>query len=160
MAAREGKKVIYLFKTAKVAASVLAFQTEGSESVSNDVETTKTKSGPITTASGAEIEIGVTAVGSSESQELLDSLKEACKKNEEVECWKANLDQPGTGDNKFKGTYYKGRISEFTENEGAEDHLECEISYAVNGLGADGEVTVTAEQQEVASYVFKDTTEE
>ena len=39
----------------------------------------------------------------------------------------------------------------------AEDFVEVEHTFAINGSGVRGDVTVTAEQQELANYVFTDT---
>mgnify|MGYP007026178601 FL=1 len=39
----------------------------------------------------------------------------------------------------------------------AEDMVEVSLTFGINGSGARGNVTVSAEQQEIASYVFKDT---
>ena len=36
-------------------------------------------------------------------------------------------------------------------------HVECSTTFGINGTGADGDVTVSAEQQEIAAYVFADT---
>ena len=78
--------------------------------------------------------------------------------NEIVEIWEANLAEPvGEGTNKFKGTYYQGYLSEFTKTSSSEEHVECETTFKINGSGADGDVTVSVEQQEIAAYVFADT---
>ena len=37
------------------------------------------------------------------------------------------------------------------------EDVECSLTFGINGSGADGDVTVSVEQQEVAAYVFKDT---
>ena len=85
-------------------------------------------------------------------------LRDAMINNKIVECWEANLDEPDTSNSgKFDGTYYQGYITEFENTSSAEDYVECSITYAENGTGADGFVTVTTEQQEVANYVFTDT---
>ena len=78
--------------------------------------------------------------------------------DELIEIWEANLDEPsGSGTNKFKGMYFQGYITEVTRSSNAEDHVEVSLTFAVNGNGKRGDVTVTAEQQEVAEYVFADT---
>ena len=38
------------------------------------------------------------------------------------------------------------------------NHLQAFLNFAVNGEGVRGDVTVSADQQEVAEYVFTDTT--
>ena len=75
-----------------------------------------------------------------------------------VELWEANLDEPiANQNNKFKGTYFQGYITSYEKTSNAEDMVEIQMTIGVNGKGADGNVTVTASQQEDASYTFTDT---
>ena len=162
MAVYQGSRVIYLWrpvsKQATEAASNIAFQTDGSEKITNDVSVTKTKSGSVTTSSGAEVEISMTVVAASGNDTVCDDLKNAVKNGEDVGCWKVNLDKAGTTTGKYKGTYYEGKVSDYEESFGSEDHVEIQVTYKPSGTGYDGDVTVTAEQLAIASYVFKDTT--
>ena len=48
-------------------------------------------------------------------------------------------------------------LTEFSLSASAEDHAEYSTTFAINGTGAKGDVTVSAEQQKIASYVFADT---
>lgn len=59
---------------------------------------------------------------------------------------------------KFKGKYYQGYLTSFEKTSNAEDFVECSLDFGIDGIGADGNVTVTAEQQEAAAYAFADTT--
>ena len=74
-----------------------------------------------------------------------------------MEIWEANLDEEGSASGTFKGRYMQGYLTEMTLTSSAEEHVEYETTFAINGSGAKGDVTVTTEQQEIASYVFKDT---
>ena len=156
-----GKKIVYLFRileeAATAAGTVLAFTTENSVSISKDADTVETKDGTIRTPGAAEIEITATTL-LAKGDEMYGKLKAAMLEDKVVEIWEANLDEPAGDGNKFKGTYYQGYLTEFEKTSNAEDYVECSTTFAVNGSGADGDVTVTAEQQEVAAYVFKDTT--
>ena len=79
--------------------------------------------------------------------------------DELVEIWEANLDEPASsGSNKFKGKYFQGYVTELEKTSNAEDMVEVSLTFGVNGTGEKGDVTVTAAQQEVAAYVFTDTT--
>lgn len=160
----QGKKIIYLFRILKDAktkpAVTMAFTTENERSKSKDSETTVTKDGSITTPGAVEIEISATAI-LAKGDTLADELEDAMDNDEIIEIWEANLDEPiGEGGNKFKGRYYQGYLTEFTLTSSAEEHVEYECTFAVNGSGAKAEngITVSAEQQEVAGYVFTDTT--
>lgn len=157
----KGNKLVYLFRILKEAATVdavtLAFTTENGVTMSKDADTTVTKDGAIRTPGEMEVEISATAL-LAKGDEMYDKLKAAMKNNELVEIWEANLAEPAsTGTNKFKGTYFQGYLTEFEKSSNAEDFVECATTFAINGAGVDGEVTVSAEQQAIATYVFADT---
>ena len=82
--------------------------------------------------------------------------------NQLIECWEVNLDEPGTeaDANKYKAKYYQGYITELDITVNAEDAAEVEITYGANGNGASGYATVSDDQKEIASYVFKDVVKE
>jgi len=156
-----GRKLVYLFRVLEDAATdngvVLAFTTENSLSVSKDSDTVVTKDGPIRTPGEAEIEISATAL-LAQGDTMYGKLKTAMLEDKLIEIWEANLDEPAdSGNNKFKGTYYQGYLTEFEKTSSAEDYVECSTTFAINGKGADGDVTVTDAQQEVAAYAFADT---
>lgn len=156
----QGKKIVYLFRVLADAATadgtVLAFTTENGISMSKDSDTTATKDGAIRTPGELEIEITATAL-LAKGDTMYAKLKQAMIDNEIIEIWEANLAEPASEGNKFAGTYYQGYLTEFEKNSNAEDYVEVSTTFAINGTGASGDVTVTAEQQEVAAYVFTDT---
>ena len=45
----------------------------------------------------------------------------------------------------------------FELSSNSEDHAEASLDFGIEGKGVDGYATVTDEQQELAAYVFKDT---
>ena len=144
----QGKKIVYLYRVASKEATAngttLAFTTENSRTMSKDADSTATKDGSIRTPGTAEVEITATSI-LAKGDTLLD-------------VWEANLDEPAEeGENKFKGKYFQGYLTEFEKTSSAEDFVECSLTFGINGSGADGDVTVSVEQQEVAAYVFKDT---
>lgn len=157
----KGNKIVYLYRILEEAATTdavtLAFATEDELSISKDYDSTVTKDGSILTPGEEEIEKSGTtllAVGDT----MYSKLRAAMKNNKVVEIWEANLAEPAqSGGNKFKGTYYQGYLTEFTKTSSAEDYVECETAFKMNGSGVDGDVTVSAEQQEIANYVFADT---
>jgi TP901-1 family phage major tail protein len=157
----QGKRIIYLFRVLSEASSsaavAMAFATENERTKSKDADSTATKDGSIRTPGVIEQEITATAI-LAKGDTLKDKLEEAMDNDSLLEIWEANLDEPGTGGNKFKGRYFQGYLTEFTLTSSADEHAEYETTFGINGAGAKGEVTVTAAQQEVASYVFRDTT--
>lgn len=160
-----GKKIVYLFRVASESlttdASALAFATENERSVSKDADSTATKDGNVRTPGTAEIEITSTSL-LPKGDIMIDKLEDAMLNDKLVECWEVNLEEPGltTNEGKYKAKYYQGYITELTLSASAEDNVEVEISYGANGNGASGYATLTDEQQEIATYVFKDVTKE
>ena len=156
-----GKKIVYLYrilsKASTAAAVALAFTTENSRTKSKDADSTETKDGAIRTPGATEVEITATSI-LAKGDTFIDELEEAMDDDELIEIWEANLEEPvGENTNKFKGAYYQGYLTEFEKTSGAEDFVECSLTFGINGVGVRGDVTVSAEQQEIAAYVFTDT---
>ena len=161
MEAVQGKKIIYLYRLLKEQATEdafrLAFVTEDSISYEKDADSTITKDGSIRTPSAAELEKPATCI-LPKGDEYVKKLKNAMLKDELVELWEANLDEPVEGEeNKFYGTYFQGYVTSYEKTSNAEDMVEIQLTIGINGQGVDGEVTVPKDQQEDTSYVFEDT---
>lgn len=157
----QGIQLVYLYRILKNAATkngvTLAFTTENERTASKENESTVTKDGSILTPGAPEIEITATSI-LAKGDTLVDELEEAMLNSELVEIWEANLAEPvGEGQNKFKGKYFQGYLSEVSRTSSSEEAVEISLTFAINGTGAAGEVTVSAEQQEMAAYVFTDT---
>ena len=156
-----GKKIIYLYRiydnAATDAGAQIAFVSENGLTISKDADSTKTKSGAVRTPGVAEIEHTVTSL-LQKGDSFIEDLKEAFISDKLIEVWRVNLEEPVANEtNKYKGTYYQAYITEFEESSNAEDMVELTMTFGVNGKGADGDVTVTSAQMEVADYVFRDT---
>ena len=157
----QGKKIVYLYRIKSKAATndgaTLAFTTENGRTKSKDADTTATKDGSIRTPGVVETEITATSI-LAKGDTLLDSLEDAMDNDELIEIWEANLAEPADGgENKFKGMYFQGYLTEIEKTSNAEDMVECSLTFAINGSGKRGNVTVTVEQQDIANYVFADT---
>lgn len=159
--ATAGKRIIYKYriqeKASTEAAWTLAFTEENENDISVDADSTATKDGSVRTPSTPEIEINATALMSAEDTRI-DEIRSAMLHNKLIEIWEINLDKPAETDGKYKGTYYQGYCTEIDLTSNAEDIAEVELTFGVNGIGADGECTVTDTEIEEASYVFTDTT--
>lgn len=156
-----GAKLVYLYRIMSKAATAdgvaLAFTTENERSKSKDSDSVVTKDGTIRIPGAAEVEITATSL-LAKGDTLINDLEDAMDNDEIIEIWEANLEEPAaTGENKFKGMYFQGYLTEITKSSNAEDHVEVELTFAINGNGVRGDVTVSAEQQEIAEYVFTDT---
>lgn len=156
-----GRRLVYLYRILSEAATQngtqIAFTTENERTKSKDADSTSTKDGSIRTPGTAEIEITATSI-MSKGNTMISKLEAAMDDDELIEIWEANLDEPAEeGENKFSGTYFQGYITEISITSSAEDFVEVSLTFGINGSGATGDVTVTAEQQEVAAYTFTDT---
>lgn len=157
----QGKKLVYLYRILSEAATAdgtaLAFTTENSRTKSKDADSTATKDGAIRTPGASEVEISATSI-LAKGDKMIGKLEDAMDNDELIEIWEANLEEPASdGENKFAGRYYQGYLTELELSSSAEDFVECSLTFAVNGVGAKGDVTVSVEQQEMANYVFTDT---
>ena len=157
----QGKKVIYLYRLAseasKESAVMLAFTTENSRTKSKDADSTITKDGSIRTPGATEVEITATSI-LAKGDTMINKLEDAMDSDQLIEIWEANLEEPAEGgQNKFVGMYFQGYLTEFEKTSSAEDFVECSLTFGINGSGVRGNVTVSAEQQEMANYVFTDT---
>lgn len=159
----KGNRIIYLYRILKDAATddatAVAFTTENSKSKSRDSDTVTTKDGTIRVPGEVETEISTTALFASENDAMIDKLEKALDDGDKVEIWEVNMDKPGTSDNasKFAAKYFQGYVTSFELSSNSEDHAEASLDFGIEGKGVDGYATVTDEQQELAAYVFKDT---
>ena len=156
-----GKKLVYLYRIKSKATTAdglaLAFTTENERTKSKDSDSVVTKDGSIRVPGAVEQEITATSL-LAKGNTFVDELEDAMDNDELIEIWEANLDEAAAGgQNKFKGMYFQGYLTEVTRASNAEDHVEISLTFAINGSGKRGDVTVTEEQQAVAEYVFTDT---
>lgn len=159
----QGKQIVYLYRVLSTAATKAAFQigfvTENSLTKSKDSESTVTKDGTIRTPGAMEVETSSTSIYK-KGDTIIDELDEAFEKDELIEVWRVNLADPVSaeeGNTKFHGKYYQGYLTEFEETASSEEAVEHSLTFALNGSGVKGEITVTVEQQQ-AAYAFADTT--
>ncbi len=159
----QGKKIVYLFRIESEAKTTagkrIPFVTEDSRTKSKDADSTVTKDGVIRTPGAAEVEISTTLILSNKD-EMITKLEDAMDNDDIIEIWEVNLDSPAGEDNKFKGAYYQGYITEFEQTASAEDHTEIAMTFGINGSGKRGNITVTMKEQEEAGYLFKDSVQE
>lgn len=160
--ARLGKKQILLVRKEgeKEAASKLLFQTDLEVGISADSETTETKDVPVTIPGAVEYDFSATVIAAV-GDKGLKMLKDGVNGKYLIELWVIDLQNPENAEspdnNKFYGTYYQAYCTSYTESEGAEDAVEAEVEFSVNGIGQEGYCTVTKEQSAAAQYAFRDT---
>lgn len=156
----QGKKLIYLYRilseAAKEDGTTLAFTTENGRTKSKDANSTATKDGSIRTPGAAEVEITATSI-LKKGDKLIDKLEKALDEDSLIEIWEANLMEPAAdGNNKFKGKYFQGFLTEIEYTANADEFVEVSLTFGINGTGEDGDITITTSQKEQA-YAFTDT---
>lgn len=160
MATIAGKKIIYLYRLHDEAATEdgakIAYVTENDRTKSKDADSTATKDGSMRTPGAMEQEITATTL-LAKGDTMIEKLEGALDNDDLLDIWEVNLDEAGTGNNKYKGRYFQGYLTEIERTSNAEDMVEISLTFGINGAGATGEVTVTEEQQEEADYSFTDT---
>ncbi|HES7990239.1 TPA: phage major tail protein, TP901-1 family [Streptococcus pyogenes] len=182
--AKQGIHSILLFRLLKEAsngaATKLAFQTEHEVGKSRDVDGQKTKDGIIQSVGALEYDFKATSI-LAKGDELAAKLEKAMEDGELVEIWDIDSEETskngdsgnklakvwgisntGTsgGNGKYLATYYQGYISSFSAKKNAEENIEIEMEFAINGVGKKGFATLTEQQKTAVQYAFKDTTNE
>ena len=154
----QGKKLIYKYRVygQTTAAFLIAFTTENGRTVSMDADTTATKDGGIRTPGQPEIEITAESI-LKKGDTVINTIEAAMLNGTLFEVWEINLEEAGSGQNKYKGTYYQGYCTELEKTSNAEDFVEISLTFGINGKGATGDCTVTAAEIAAATYTFKDT---
>lgn len=160
--AKQGIHAILLFRLLKEASSEkaakLAFQTEHEVGKSRDVDGKKTKDGIIQSVGALEYDFKATSI-LAKGDKLAAKLEEAMEKGELVEIWDIDSEKPDEKQSgKYPATYYQGYISSFSAKKNAEENIEIEMEFAINGVGQKGFATLTEEQKAAVQYKFKDTT--
>ena len=156
----QGKKLVYLYRilseAAKEDGTTLAFTTENGRTKSKDADSTATKDGSIRTPGAAEVEITATSI-LKKGDKLIDKLEKALDEDSLIEIWEANLMEPAAdGNNKFKGKYFQGFLTEIEYTANADEFVEVSLTFGINGTGEDRDITITTSQKEQA-YAFADT---
>lgn len=157
---RQGLKQIILMRKLgdTTEALNLLYQTESEIGMSKDSDSEATKSGPIVTPGAIEYDFSLTCY-MAVNDPAVKMLEHAFLNNELVELWDINLQHPeGTDANKYASNYYQAYVTSFTPTAPADEMVELELEFGVQGQHVDGWATVTASQEQGARYEFKDTT--
>ncbi len=155
---QKGIDRILLFRVLDSAgeASKLAFQTEHEVSKTRDSDSVATKDGAVRSLGDLETEISVTSI-LAKGDEFADEIEEAFDDGEVIEIW--DIDRSGeVSGGKHPATYFQAYMTDFSQTPNAEDDVEMEMEFSVNGKGVKGEATLSEEQADVVQYAFQDTT--
>ena len=156
----EGKKIIYLYRLLKDAATKaglnIAYTTENSSSFSRDSDNTETKDGPVGTPGSLETTVSATAVFSKGGDGMTPTeVRNALIAGEDFEIWEVNTADEGKKTGKFNGLYMRAKCTSFELSSSAEDNAEADIEWTVYGTPQAGEVTYS-DSSSSAAYTFRD----
>lgn len=153
----QGKSILVLIRKLGETTAALQpmLQTKFENKIKNDIDSEATKNGAINKPGGAELDMSMELI-LSKGDNTIKILEDSGKKGDKLEIWVPNL-QEGSGSNKFHGTYYQGRVKGLELQADAKDLAKYKVTWAIDGVGVEGDITVTPEQQELAQYEFVDT---
>ena len=156
----EGKKIIYLYRLLKDAATKgglnLAYTTENTSNFSRDSDNTETKDGPVGTPGSLETTVSATAVFSKGGDGMTPTeVRNALIAGEDFEIWEINTADAGATTGKYNGLYMRAKCTSFELSSPAEDNAEADIEWKVYGTPQAGEVTYS-DSSSSAAYTFRD----
>lgn len=157
---RQGMKQIILTRKLGDTAEAMniLYQTESEIGMSKDSDSEATKSGPITTPGAIEYDFSLTCY-MAVNDPAIKMLEQAFLNNELVELWDINLQHPKEeGSSQYASNYYHAYVTSITPTSPADEMVELEFEFGVQGQHVDGWATVSETQEETAKIVFKDTT--
>ena len=89
----------------------------------------------------------------------IDKMEDAYDNNKLFQIWRINTKEKGTDadKDKFKAKYFEGFLTSFEESDTAEDNVEYDLEWGINGNGVNGFATLDLENATAEAYKFKDT---
>lgn len=154
----EGKYSVLMFRLLedqkKKKGAKLALQTDHSLSSSTNTTVTITKDGPIVAVGSPEKEYNFSFFFS-RGDTLAAELKKAHDQNLVVELWNPIID-PASVEGKHHGSYCRGYITDYTESAPAEDYVKIDMTFKVDLIPQEGEITIDAKQASAIQYAFRD----
>ena len=154
-----GKDKILMFrlleKATKEKATKLALQTEHTLSYENNVDTTQTKDGAVTSNGGTEVTLEINAIASHD--DVNEMLKKSVIEHKELECWEVDLSEP-TEDGKYPAKYMQGKLENWESPANVEELTEISTTMKIDGIPQDGFATISKEQEKAILYAFRDVT--
>ena len=152
-----GKDKILMFRKLgdKTAAGKLALQTEHTWKYERKNDIKKTKDGAVSSDGGLEVKLSIEAVSSRD--ELNKMLKKSVVEGFKLEVWEIDLAGAKVG-NKYPALYAQGSLSSWEVPSNVEDLETISTEMTIDGKPAEGQATLTAEQEAAIQYAFADTT--
>ncbi|MFR7764632.1 MAG: phage major tail protein, TP901-1 family [Anaerococcus obesiensis] len=154
-----GKDKILMFRllenATKEKATKLALQTEHTLSYENNVDTTQTKDGAITSNGGIEVSLEINAIASHD--EVNEMLKKSVIEQKVLECWEIDLAGEAQ-EGKYPAKYMQGKLESWEMPANVEDLAEISTTMKIDGIPQDGFATISKDQEKAILYAFRDVT--
>lgn len=153
-----GTNVVYFYRVASKAteksAVMFPLVTQNERSGSKSADSTATKDGSVRTPGPTEVEITSSSI-KAKNDPVIKEMNAAFNAGELIECWETDLSTKTT-DKKCDAIYYQGYFTDFGTSSEADGLVEVSTTFGANGAGVEGQVTLTAEQEEEIMYAFRD----
>ena len=136
-------------------AEKFAFQTEHSETITNEVNTIKTKDGSINIPAGATFEYSISSI-LAKNDPLAAMLKGAVITGDVVECWEICTDTDVTNAaGQYLATYMQGVLPSWEESKNSEENIAISTKLTVNQIPQQDYLDLTPTQQAAVQYAFR-----
>lgn len=154
----EGKYSVLMFRLLRdqkeKKGAKLALQTDHSLSSTANTTVSVTKDGAIVAVGSPEKEYSFSFFFS-KGDTLAAELIEAHDKNLIVELWNPIID-PENVAGKHHGSYCRGYITDYTVSAPAEDYVKLDMTFKVDLIPQEGEITIDVNQASAIQYAFRD----
>lgn len=156
---QNGKASVLFFRALKNAATEsgkkLAFQTEHSKTITNEVSATQTKDGAINSSAGATFEYPISCI-LTKNDPLRDMLESAVINSDIMECWEVVIDDDMTNaSDQYLATYMQGLLTSWEETLNSEESVTASTTLMVNHIPQKGYLDLTAAEQAAVQYAFR-----
>ena len=159
---KKGIKVVLLWRLLEDAATKkaikLAFQEEHSVEASIEGgETKQTKDGIILTEGNVEETIPFKSTMAN-NDDTAKMLIKAFYDQNRLELWEVDLNEKDSS-GEYAAEYRQGKLTDITKTAGVDNTVVLEGTFKTEGNKQEGTVELTAEQEAVVQYAFRDTNE-
>ncbi len=131
---------------------LIPYQTSLSFEPQRDTDTTKTKSGVVSTTSALETDLEVEFVNN--ISKVSDDLYESLIKNKKIEVWVVYRKRKNS-QGQYYAWYMRGMVSDDSNDNDPDDNSTRDVTFTIDGEPQRGWLTLPDEAEEELAYVFR-----
>lgn len=131
---------------------LIPYQTSLSFEPQRDTDTTKTKSGTVSTTSALETDLEVEFVNN--ISKVSDDLYESLFKNKKIEVWVVYRKRKNS-QGQYYAWYMRGIVSDDSNDNDPDDNSTRDVTFTIDGEPQRGWLTLPDEAEEELAYVFR-----